>query len=169
MILTLRAHQYFEKMSALLWADDILLVSETAGGLQKQINCLVNYAKVNDLTINIDKTKSVCFNKSGHLIRSSMNVENNPIEDIRSFNYLGFVFSCGGSLKPGLADLKDRGQKAFYALKKHLGYSFMRYPEVSIKLYNAVVKQILLYASDFWGASEVKNNPIESMHTQFCI
>ena len=71
-------------------------------------------------------------------------------------------------MKPGLADLRERGQKAFYSIKKNLGYSFMRYPEVSIKLYIAVVKQILLYASDFWGAIETKNSPIESMHLQFC-
>ena len=157
-----------EEMCTLLWADDVLLVSESAQGLQNQINCLVDYAKLNDLTINIDKTKSVCFNKSGHLIRNSFTISKDPIEDVRSFKYLGFVFTCGGSLKPGLADLKDRGQKAFYALKKHLGYSFMRYPDVSIKLYNAIVKQILLYASDFWGVYDIRNSPIESLHTQFC-
>ena len=44
----------------------------------------------------------------------------------------------------------------------------MRYPEISIKLYNAIVKQILLYASDFWGVIGIKNNPVEAMHTSFC-
>ena len=157
-----------ETLGAIFWADDIMLVSESAKGLQNQLNCLAEYSKMNALTINVGKTKSVCFNKSGKLIRSSMTIENKPVEDVKTFKYLGFVFSCGGSIKPGLADLKDRGQKAFYALKRSLGYSFMKYPEVTIILYNAIVKQILLYASDFWGAIETKNSPIESMHLQFC-
>ena len=144
------------------------MVSETREGLQNQLNRLALYSKVNGLTINTDKTKAVCFNKSGKIIRNCFKVEENVIEDVRSFKYLGFVFSCGGSLKVGLTDLKERGQKAFYALKKNLGFSFMRYPDVSIILYNAIVKQILLYAADFWGVEEMKNNPVESMHISFC-
>ena len=40
---------------------------------------------------------------------------------------------------------------------------------VSIKLFDSLVKPILLYASDFWGILKLpKNNPIENLHQKCC-
>ena len=145
-----------------------MLLSETRQGLQNQLDALETFSESNSLSINIKKTKSLCFNKSGKLIRNCFMVNQQLIEDVKLFKYLGFVFTAWGGLKTGLADLHDRGQKAFYKLKKSLGYGFMKYPRVAIKLYEAIVKQILLYASDYWGAFENKTNPIEQVHISFC-
>ena len=155
-------------LNCLLWADDILLFSESKQGLQNQLNVLFSYTRENSLSINIDKTKSMCFSNSGKLIRNCFSINGEPIEDVKQYKYLGFVFTAWGGLKTGLSDLHDRGLKAFYTLKKALGYGFYRYPRVSIKLYEAIVKQILLYGSDYWGAFEVKRNPIEQVHISFC-
>ena len=50
-----------------------------------------------------------------------------------------------------------------------MGHYFRLYPEVTLNLFDALVKPILLYASDFWGCLKMPtNNPIENIHTRFC-
>ena len=71
---------------------------------------------------------------------------------MRNFTYLGFNISLAGNIKDGLLDLHKRAQKAFNQLKNQPGDMFYREPLVlAIKLFDALVKPILLYCSDFWG------------------
>ena len=51
--------------NCLLWADDLLLVSETPQGLQNCINKMEKVYTDLDLKINIKKTKVIIFNKKG--------------------------------------------------------------------------------------------------------
>ena len=67
-----------------------------------------------------------------------------------NFTYLRFNISLAGNTKDGLFDLYKRAQKAFYQLKNQLGDTFYRKPALAIKLFDALVKPILLYCSDFW-------------------
>ena len=54
-------------------------------------------------------------------------------------------------------------------MKDKLGICFSTYLSDTIQLFDALVKPILLYGSDFWGClSMPKNNPIETLHLMFC-
>ena len=54
-------------------------------------------------------------------------------------------------------------------MKYKLGPLFKNKPLISIKLFNSLVKPILLYAGDFWGILKLpQNNPIENLHLSFC-
>ena len=48
-----------EEISCLIWADDILILSETEKGLQEKLNGLASYCKKNKLEVNTDKTKTI--------------------------------------------------------------------------------------------------------------
>ena len=68
-----------------------------------------------------------------------------------------------------LTDLKDRGLRAYGALKAKLGNLFKQHIPITIHLFDSLVKPILLYASDFWGALKLpKSNPVETLHIKFC-
>ena len=55
------------------------------------------------------------------------------------------------------------------ALKTKLGISFNKHIDETIKLFDTLVKPILLYSSDFWGCLKVPmNNPVENLHSMFC-
>jgi hypothetical protein len=54
----------------LLFADDIALLSDTALGLQNQINIMNETCKRLYLNVNIDKTKVMVFRKGGYLGRN---------------------------------------------------------------------------------------------------
>ena len=55
-------------ISCLMYADDIVLFSNSAGGLQKLLNSLLQFCQRWNLKVNVAKTKVIIFNKSGKLL-----------------------------------------------------------------------------------------------------
>ena len=129
---------------------------------------LTDYSSKNKLVINIDKTKAMIFNKSGRFIRASYNINDAYIYTTKSYKYLGLIFTPSGEINTALNDLKDRALRAFYKLKLKLGHLFRQDLTTTIALFNALIKPILIYASDFWGCLKLpKNNPIENVQMRF--
>ena len=155
--------------SCLLWADDILILSENEEGLKKMLKSMEDYCKVNELTLNTDKTKCMIFNKTGRLIRTHFRFNDTKLETVRSYKYLGFVITPSGEITTGLKDLGDRAMKAFFKIKTSMGTSFDRNIELTLKLLDTIIKPILLHASDFWGCMKIpKINPIQNFHQRTC-
>ena len=158
-----------EKLSCIMWADDLLLLSKSQIGLQNMLNKLKIYTENNGLSVNIDKTKVMIFNKTGRHMRRSFKLGELRLETTRQYKYLGFMITPSGEINTGLRDLKDRAQRAFMKMKTKLGEMFQKHPLITLKLYESLIKPILLYASDFWGILKLpKNNPIETLHHTFC-
>ena len=57
----------FIELFILLFADDIILLSETIIGLQTQLNSLYRAAMRMQFKVNMDKSNIVVFRKGGHL------------------------------------------------------------------------------------------------------
>ena len=91
----------------LIWADDLLHMSRTEIGLQNMLNALNNYTSKNGMTLNIEKTKVMIFNKSGRHMRRQFYFGENKIETRRQYKYLGFMMTPLGETTTGLKDLKD--------------------------------------------------------------
>ena len=158
------------KLSSLFWADDIILISTSLSGLQKAMNKLNIYSVENKLSINIKKTKFIVFNKSGKLIiKNTLFYNNQQIEQVRNFIYLGLKLSCCGSWTEALRDLKARGLRAYISLRKLLGDMFHKDIILTLKLFDSLVSPILLYGSDIWGCYKLnEKSPIEQLHSSFC-
>ena len=159
-----------ETLGCLIWANDILLLSKSYTWLNNMLKSLKTYADNNGLSLNVDKTKVMIFNKNGRHIRTSFMFGNNKIPTTRQYKYIGFLIIPSGEITSGLNDLKVRAMKAFIKIKNKTGNLFQKYPLlVSLQLFETLIKPILLYASDFWVILELpKNNPIEVMHLSFC-
>ena len=154
--------------STQIWADDLLILSETETGLNNMLHDLKVYAEGNGLTINTDKTQCMIFNKTGRLLRRNFAYGQHNIKTVRTYKYLGFVVTPTGEIKTGLSDLKDRALKAIYKIKMKMGQYFRKYVKTTLKLFDTLVTPILLYASDFWGClRQPFNNPIENTHNRF--
>ncbi|XP_048587031.1 uncharacterized protein LOC125570103 [Nematostella vectensis] len=52
-------------LSCILYADDLVILSKSAKGLQEYLNSLEEYCKASELSINLDKTKVMIFNNTG--------------------------------------------------------------------------------------------------------
>ena len=68
-----------------MYADDVILISQSESGLQNCLNKLEKYCELWCLDINIDKTKSIVFNKSGKLLPYSFHINGNCIENVKTY------------------------------------------------------------------------------------
>ena len=150
-------------LNNIIWADDLAILSETEDGLNNMLKELALYTEENSLTINIDKTKAIIFNKTGRLLRRNFKYNNSIIETVKEYKYLGFLLVPSGSIVQGLNDLKSRGNRAFFQIKTKMGEYFRLKPKIAIKLFNTLVKPVLLYMADLWGCLKMpKNDPIDT-------
>ena len=156
-------------VNSFFWADDLVLLSKSEEGLTIMIKILEEYCHKNRLVINTDKTKCMIFNKTGRLIRRQFYLNGNQLENTRSYKYLGFLITPSCEINSALKDLRDRGLKAFMMIKQNLGTSFNQNILTTLSLIDALIKPILLYASNYWGCMKVpKSNPIVNLHMMMC-
>ena len=70
-----------------------MLLTEKREELEKLLKIVSDYCNVNKLTINCKKTKCLIFNKTGRLIREKVSMNGIPLENVREYKYLGFIFT----------------------------------------------------------------------------
>ena len=102
-------------LNGLLYADDLLLVSESSGSLQNCLNKVYDYCSNWGLDINYKKTKVMIFGKGSRLVTHKFFINNVEIECVRQYKYLGVLFTLNGSSKEALIDLHTRGRTVFFS------------------------------------------------------
>ena len=114
--------------------------------LQEKIDRLERYAKQTALTINTSKTQVMSINTTP---TAPVTVNGEPLEFVQDFTYLGSLISKGNG---GQQDIKARLGKARCAFAKlqNIWKSNQYTTKTKIRLYNSVVKSILLYGSECW-------------------
>ena len=81
-----------QSICSMLYADDLILLAESASDLQIQMDLLSDYAKKWNLEINISKTKVLIFNKSNKTSGINWSIDNEIVEEVNSYTYLGTIF-----------------------------------------------------------------------------
>ena len=79
------------KLFILLYADDTVLMAESATDLQKQLDWFCEYCKVWKLKVNIKKTKVMIFS-NGRMPRCEFTYDSQKLDIVKEFVYLGVVF-----------------------------------------------------------------------------
>ena len=81
-----------KKFPCLFWADDLLLISKFKQGLQKQIEIVDQYCSDWKLTLKVEKTKTVTFNKTGATFKKEqIQYKGKNIKTVKHFKYLGIL------------------------------------------------------------------------------
>ena len=159
--------------NALAYADDIVILSTTAKGLQKALDITEKYCEKWRLTINHKKTKSMVFSRGNQKIKASFSMNGIELENVAEFKYLGItVHKKGCSFNPTLKYLRTKATRAIYALRAKVNINSLPL-QVALKLFDATIKPILLYGSEVWepylnqDSTKWDNNDIEKTYTQF--
>ena len=157
----------FNKLFLLMYADDIMIFSETEVGLQNGLDVLFNYCNKWKLTVNAQKTKIVIFRKGGMVSRQTRFYYGDlELEIVNKFTYLGIVFTVGGSFAEAHTALAGQALKSIFALNKYVRKFVNLKRKHVLDLYDKLVKPILSYSSEVWGFSQAM--VIERVHLQFC-
>lgn len=150
----------------LMYADDLVLLAESANELQNMLNSLSIYANSWKLTVNTAKTKIVVFRNGGRLRNNEeWFFDRKKIEVVEQFTYLGIVFKWNNKFNVVQKQLSGQGRKSVFALYtkcKNMNLNC----HTLIKLFDTYVTSILCYASEVWGSC--KGIDIEKVHLEFC-
>lgn len=170
------------KINCILYADDVVLISETASGLQNCLSKLSTFCDEWGLEVNIKKTKSLVFNKSGRLDNTNFTYRDLSIEKCRNYKYLGVLFSISGNFTEAKEDLYKRGLKAFFKFKSSFKDNLPKLKTL-FHIFDHTVKPVLLYGSELWGVFQAsklvshtdqyfykmcKDLSVEKLHIKFC-
>ena len=144
-------------VSSLLYADDIVLISKTATGLQSAMNKLGDFCLSWNLSVNISKTKVIIFNKSGRVLKGfSFKYMQTEVEIVQEYNYLGIIFRASGVFTQAIKYLCNKALKATFSIKKALAGENMN-TDLYLKVYEHCVKPILLYCSEVLSLDFIVN------------
>ena len=132
------------------FADDIVLISSAREHMQSKTTCLNKSAKTTGLNVSTEKTKILRIN---HKSKEPVILNNEPIEEVEEFKYLGSIISKDGGAKQDIAARKKKAQAAFFQLRpvwrsKSIG------TRTKIKIYRSNVRAVLLYGSESWRMTE---------------
>ena len=136
-------------VSALVYADDVVLLSWTAAGLQDLLDSMHAFCLSLGLTISPSKTEVVVFNGSSS---DTWHVGQHVLPRSASFKYLGIVFHESGGMTEALARLLQTGKGAAARLSaKHKALMCDKSFPMMRRLFDAVVRPTVSYGCEVWA------------------
>ena len=133
----------------LRYADDTALIADSKEKLQNLIDALDKEGKENGLNINIKKTKVMVVTKDHEPPKIDMNINNQVIEQVDHFNYLGSLVTFEGRCDE---EIRRRIILSKYAYNKNK--NLLTNSKISIELRKRFLKcyvwSVLLYGCESW-------------------
>ena len=140
-----------QKVNALLWADDLLILSKTSSGLQKAIDRTNSFYSELGLDMNKKKTKVMIFNLRGIKITDQIyTVGGFPIEIVDTYQYLGIKLRPSGSLQLAASELHDKANRAWFAISNVIYQHKKLSVKKALQLFDSLIRPIFSYAAEFW-------------------
>ena len=136
------------KISHLLWADDLILLSLDKGTAQKQLNVLNEFCIKWGIEPNVSKTKSMMISNNTD-DQHSFKLGNETLKNVDEYCYLGITLHKSGKLKLAIDALNTKATRAFYGLKRTVIKSKLSFTALKT-LFDSLIKPILLYGAPLW-------------------
>ena len=143
------------RISHILQADDLALISDTSTGLQKLIKGLETFSQRWHIEINIEKTKVMIFNKKCIVLPTIQNFKMNGknIEETDSYKYLGtFISNKKDHYADNLKYIRNKALRSIASLRDKIRRSLKNHVSFRLlmKLFDSHVLPILDYGSEVW-------------------
>ena len=166
-------HLNNQRINALMYADDLVILAKNENDLQNSLNNLSKYCNQWELSINTKKTKCVVFNRGNRMCKTSIYVDDGLIENVKSIKYLGFTINAkNGSLVNTPIDLSIKAKRAIFALNNKIKLSMLP-TRLALKIFDTQITPIILYGAEVWAPyynytfSNWDKCETEKTHTQF--
>jgi hypothetical protein len=154
-----------------MYADDIILLSDSASNLQAQLDCVNNWCFKWKMEINENKTKVIHFRKiSVQVTNSRFKCGTKSINIAADYKYLGLWFNEHLDMMHAAREIAKSATRALVSIivkfKALGGISYNCFK----KLYESSVEPILKYAAGVWGTKEYKViNTVQNKAARFIL
>ena len=151
------------KLLAFLYADDTILLAESANDLQHILFHFDTSCKKWKLKVNLSKTNIIVFG-CRNPASFSFKFSNKNIEITNEYKYLGLIFTSNGSFFTARKHLVPQAKKAMHTVLVQ-SRSLDLLIDIQLKLFDHTVVPILLYIAEIWGIESLE--PLENIHVDF--
>ena len=141
-------------LRSLLYADDLILMSETRAGLQSMLACLKDFATANQMNVNLIKSETMIFN--GRNI-GSFEFNGVPIKMVDEFVYLGILFrafnfsSVNLHVRVNMARQSAKGTTALRMMRLRIQELGLHNVKIQIGMFNALVASVIGSGCEVWA------------------
>src|SRR5579871_1749783 len=148
----------WDHLEDLDFADDVALLAHSHNQMQEKLHTLYKNSVQIVLNINITKTKDL---KCNTINESPIKIDDNLIEEVEDFTYLGSVVDKTGGTERDIKARIVKARKAFVLLK-----NIWRAKDIKtltkFRIFNTNVKSVLLYGSETWIMTKALQNKIQT-------
>ena len=169
------------KLSCLMYADDLVLFSETERGMKTCLLQLEHFCSKWRLSINSSKSKILIINEPRNHTYT-FKIFEDSLEVVKSYKYLGIIIDKKANFHTAIEELSKKASRAYYSIRRHFNFSNNTAPNTILKLFESMVQPILLYGCEIWGVFGWRKNnnkctlqylfnnkhSFEKLHTQLC-
>ena len=134
----------------LLYADDTVLLAETADDMQTCLNSLQQYCERFGLKINISKTKVMVFSRGKVRNLPELFFKGKKIDITWDYKYLGVTFNYNNKFNKAIKAQYSSAMKAMFALIKKARKLDLPF-DIQLDLFDKCVLPVLLYGSEIWA------------------
>ena len=152
------------KMSVLMYADDTLLLSDSANGLQAALNATSEYCHRWGLVVNPAKSKVMVFSRGKIRNPPRLYLEGTELAVSPEFTYLGVCMNYNSSLKKAISQQVQHADRALYALRAKMWCLELPF-DIRMHLFSHVISPILLYGSEVWAFEDLRQ--LDTYHRKF--
>ena len=139
-------------VNGLLWADDLLLVSSSASGLQNSLDKMGQFYNNLGLKVNIKKTQVIIFNKRGQKLdnKYSFYLNEKKVVIVDEYQYLGLKLRPSGSMTMAVQELHDKASRAWFGISNVVFTNKRMEVDKIFSLFDSLVTPVALYGCEFW-------------------
>lgn len=154
-----------------MFADNIVLISLSKKGMQRQLDILEQYCKDKHLKVNMDKTKalSFCCPAAQSDKRKRFTFAEQEVDQETSYMYLGLHLNVTQTYQGAAIENANRAAYASWALVASLSEKQLSNSKAVIRVWDACILSRLSYAVEVWGPSSSKQRweHTEQIQTDF--
>jgi hypothetical protein len=138
-----------------LLADDVILLSETPVGLQRQLDSLHNASVSLGLKVNLEKSNIVVFRNGRYLAMGERwTFQGMVMPVVNAYKYLGIYFSTRLSFNAACSDIASKAKRVLFVIIQRIRYYNNYSFPVFIQIFDAQIQSILQYGSEIWGLDD---------------
>lgn len=155
-----------EIMTYILYADDLILCSDSVQGMQKLLDGLYTYCGKWHMIVSLTKTNIMNFGGRKENCRFFFGTD--EVQQVEEYKYLGTIISNNRNIfKKNTDYLQEKAQNAIFSLKAYVKSTVSHLqPSLAMKMFDAQISPILEYNSEIW-CSDSKAKSLEQIHLAY--
>ena len=138
-------------LRALLYADDAVLICDSAQQLQALLDALSEFCTANCMRVNETKTHVVVFNSAFATGAPTFMYQGRQLHIKPSYVYLGLKFVDGEACKHTLASAVAKARKVMHAMFARCYRWGLHNLNAQGHLFDTLVKPVLSFGCEVWG------------------